>query len=82
MTYYTDDIMEDRLDMGVTTLDLDLLASIASGGLGHWVEDQNGKQRYVKDDDCVGTFFTFLSLFGGAYSSSSSMEPRFGRQII
>ena len=36
-------------------LDRDLLASIASGGLGHWYEDQQA-QAYVKDDDCVGTF--------------------------
>ncbi|KAG7667153.1 hypothetical protein NADE_003050 [Nannochloris sp. 'desiccata'] len=34
-------------------LDLDLLASIASGGLGHWYEDLEGAQTYVKDEDCV-----------------------------
>ena len=34
--------------------DLDLLASIASGGLGHWVEGAHGTQTYVKDDDCIG----------------------------
>jgi hypothetical protein len=35
-------------------LDLDLLASIASGGLGHWAEAEGGAQTYVKDDDCIG----------------------------
>lgn len=30
-----------------------LLASIASGGLGHWVELDNGSRKYCKDDDCV-----------------------------
>lgn len=35
-------------------LDEDLLASIASGGLGHWYEGSNGSKSYVKDDDCVG----------------------------
>eukprot|EP00887_Chlorella_sp_A99_P001979 scaffold18.g1979.t1 len=35
-------------------LDLDLLASIASGGLGKWDESQkSGKPVYVKSDDCV-----------------------------
>ena len=41
-------------------LDLDLLASIASGGLGHWYEDQEGAQSYVKDDDCVGKLKSLL----------------------
>jgi hypothetical protein len=35
-------------------LDLDLLASIASGGLGSWVEDAAGRSLYVKSDDCIG----------------------------
>ena len=35
-------------------LDLDLLASIASGGLGQWGQDKSGKQAYVKSDDCLG----------------------------
>ena len=34
-------------------LDSDLLASIASGGLGHWYDDDAGGQTYVKDDDCI-----------------------------
>lgn len=29
-------------------------ASIASGGLGQWVEDRSGKEVYVKSDDCIG----------------------------
>jgi hypothetical protein len=41
-------------------LDLDLLASIASGGLGHWYEDQEGAQSYVKDEDCVGKLKSLL----------------------
>jgi hypothetical protein len=44
-------------------LDLDLLASIASGGLGHWYEDQKGAQSYVKDDDCVGKFKFIVIVF-------------------
>lgn len=53
-----------------TTLDLDLLASIASGGLGRWVTDDHidgeqgsgGGARYVKDEDCLGelVFCPFL----------------------
>ena len=35
-------------------LDLDLLASIASGGLGQWGQDKSGKQAYIKSDDCLG----------------------------
>lgn len=35
-------------------LDLDLLASIASGGLGRWVQDAAGRTVYVKSDDCIG----------------------------
>jgi hypothetical protein len=35
-------------------LDTDLLASIASGGLGHWLPGAEGQQAYQKDDDCVG----------------------------
>jgi len=34
--------------------DGDLLASIASGGLGHWIEQEDGSMRYLKDEDCVG----------------------------
>ena len=34
-------------------LDLELLASIASGGLGQWVEGQNGP-AYAKSEDCIG----------------------------
>ena len=30
-----------------------LLASIASGGLGRWVEFENGTRKYSKDDDCI-----------------------------
>lgn len=41
-------------------LDLDLLASIASGGLGHWYEDLEGAQTYVKDEDCVGKLKSLL----------------------
>ena len=36
--------------------DPDLLASIASGGLGHWVSLEDGSQKYTKDDDCLGMF--------------------------
>jgi hypothetical protein len=35
-------------------MDLELLASIASGGLGRWVEDANGAPAYLKDEQCVG----------------------------
>ena len=35
-------------------LDLELLASIASGGLGSWVQDAQGRSVYVKSDDCIG----------------------------
>ena len=35
-------------------LDLELLASIASGGLGRWVQDAQGRSVYVKSEDCVG----------------------------
>ena len=35
-------------------LDYELLASIASGGLGSWVSDAAGSTVYVKSDDCVG----------------------------
>lgn len=38
----------------VGELDLELLASIASGGLGRWVEDAAGRSVYVKSDDCIG----------------------------
>ena len=34
-------------------LDLELLASIASGGLGQWVEGKNGP-AYAKSEDCIG----------------------------
>lgn len=37
-------------------IDTDLLASIASGGLGHWVTQENGHQVYKKDEDCIGSF--------------------------
>lgn len=30
-----------------------LLASIASGGLGRWVEFEDGTKKYSKDDDCI-----------------------------
>jgi timeless len=30
-----------------------LLASIASGGLGRWVEFEDGTRKYSKDDDCI-----------------------------
>eukprot|EP00890_Picochlorum_soloecismus_P004580 jgi/Picsp_1/5122/NSC_02485-R1_timeless family protein len=33
--------------------DRDLLASIASGGLGHWVDLEDGSQKYMKDQDCI-----------------------------
>lgn len=36
--------------------DRDLLASIASGGLGHWVDLEDGSQKYMKDQDCIGTY--------------------------
>jgi hypothetical protein len=35
-------------------LDLELLASIASGGLGSWQEDAQGHTVYVKNEDCIG----------------------------
>jgi hypothetical protein len=35
-------------------LDLELLASIASGGLGSWVQGSQGRSVYVKSDDCLG----------------------------
>lgn len=35
-------------------LDLELLASIASGGLGSWQTDAAGRSLYVKSDDCIG----------------------------
>ncbi|KAL4422339.1 hypothetical protein ABPG75_008536 [Micractinium tetrahymenae] len=35
-------------------LDLELLASIASGGLGSWQTDAAGRSVYVKSDDCIG----------------------------
>ncbi len=35
-------------------LDLELLASIASGGLGSWVQDAGGRSLYVKSNDCIG----------------------------
>lgn len=35
-------------------LDLELLASIASGGLGQWVEGRDGRPVYVKSEDCIG----------------------------
>lgn len=38
-----------------SNLDLDLLASIASGGLGHWIDGDNGIHQYLKDEDCLGT---------------------------
>lgn len=47
-------------------LDLDLLASIASGGLGQWVQDKSGKQAYVKSDDCLGE---------GAWWGSAGRRP-------
>jgi hypothetical protein len=34
-------------------VDSALLASIASGGLGRWVELEDGTRKYLKDDDCV-----------------------------
>lgn len=34
-------------------LDVDLLASIASGGLGSWIEDKQGNPTYLKHDDCL-----------------------------
>lgn len=37
-------------------LDLELLASIASGGLGRWVQDSAGQSVYVKNDDCIGAW--------------------------
>ncbi|GAB4821374.1 hypothetical protein N2152v2_008420 [Parachlorella kessleri] len=36
------------------SVDLELLASIASGGLGQWVEGTDGQPAYSKSDDCVG----------------------------
>lgn len=36
-------------------VDLDLLASIASGGLGHWEDAPDGSRAYSKDEDCLGT---------------------------
>ena len=46
---------EDPFILKTMDLDLDLLASIASGGLGHWIEGgDGGSQTYVKDDDCIG----------------------------
>jgi hypothetical protein len=36
--------------------DRDLLASIASGGLGHWVDLEDGSQKYMKDQDCIGKY--------------------------
>ena len=33
--------------------DPSLLASIASGGLGRWLELEDGSRKYSKDDDCV-----------------------------
>ena len=35
-------------------LDIDLLASIASGGLGSWRQDASGRATYVKSEDCEG----------------------------
>lgn len=35
-------------------LDLELLASIASGGLGRWQQDVQRRTVYVKSEDCVG----------------------------
>lgn len=35
-------------------IDLELLASIASGGLGQWVEGRDGNPVYAKSDDCIG----------------------------
>jgi hypothetical protein len=35
-------------------LDVELLASIASGGLGSWQTDSQGHSVYVKSDDCIG----------------------------
>ena len=34
--------------------DLELLASIASGGLGRWVRDSQGRDVYARDTDCIG----------------------------
>lgn len=34
--------------------DLELLASIASGGLGRWVRDSQGRDVYSRDTDCIG----------------------------
>lgn len=39
-------------------LDRDYVASIASGGLGKWVHDNNGALAYVKHEDCIGGSIT------------------------
>ena len=41
---------------GIMEFDRDLLASIASGGLGHWVDLEDGSQKYMKDQDCIGKY--------------------------
>ncbi|PSC68202.1 calcium-translocating P-type PMCA-type [Micractinium conductrix] len=46
-------------------LDYELLASIASGGLGSWVSDAAGSTVYVKSDDCVGCLRDLQRFFRG-----------------
>lgn len=38
----------------MSDLDLELLASIASGGLGSWQQDAQENTVYVKSEDCRG----------------------------
>ncbi|KAL4855933.1 Protein timeless [Chlorella vulgaris] len=44
-------------------LDLELLASIASGGLGSWQTDSQGHSVYVKSDDCIGCLHDLQRFF-------------------
>lgn len=40
---------QDTMD----TMDSNLLISVI-GGLGRWVDSDDGQQEYIKDDDCLG----------------------------
>lgn len=54
--FYEDDFCEDAQPQ----FDLDLLLSVA-GGLGRFVDGENGRRHYEKDEDCIGE--TICSVF-------------------